>query len=341
MSKPSDTAIPAARAPAGAASLLPARLRGLLRESGIAFALLILIAVFSLLSPLFLTADNVSNIFTQIAINICLAVGMTFVVLIGGIDLSVGSLTALCAVVAGTVLKLDSLSVGAAIALAVAASVAVGAVCGLINGSVSSHWGVPSFIVTLGMLYVARGAALQWTDARSIYEFPDLFNEFGTATVAGMPALFLVSLALVGLAWVVLTRTVFGRIIYAIGNNEEAVRLAGHDIFRYKILAFTICGAAVGVAAVLYMTRLTVASPILGVGFELNAIAAVVIGGTSLAGGRGSIIGTLLGACIIGVLANGLVLVEVGDFVRQMITGVVIILAVVLDTYRLRKAARS
>ena len=221
------------------------------------------------------------------------------------------------------------------------ASVAVGLVCGLVNGIVSSFWAVPSFIVTLGMLNIARGAALQWTDARSIYEFPNEFNDFGTASVLGIPALFVVALAMVVIGWLVLTRTVFGRLVYAIGNNEEAVHLAGHNVLFYKIAAFTIGGATVGIAAVLYMTRLTVASPILGIGFELNAIAAVIIGGTSLAGGRGSIIGTLLGACIIGVLANGLVLIGVSDFIRQMITGGVIILAVVLDTYRLRLSRRG
>ncbi len=317
------------------------RAQGLMRESGIALALLLLVGAFAFLSPLFLTPGNVSNIFTQIAINVCLAVGMTFVILIGGIDLSVGSVMAFCAVVAGTVLKVDGLSVSMAITLAVLASVAVGLLCGLINGMVSGFWAVPSFIVTLGMLNIARGAALQWTDARSIYEFPNEFNDFGTATVFGIPALFVVALAMVAVGWVVLTRTVFGRLIYAIGNNEEAVRLAGHNVLFCKIAAFTICGAAVGIAAVLYMTRLTVASPILGIGFELNAIAAVIIGGTSLAGGRGSIVGTLLGACIIGVLANGLVLVGVSDFIRQMITGGVIILAVVLDTYRLRLSRRG
>ncbi len=323
------------------AHFLPKGARAILRDSGIALALLILIITFSMLSPFFLTAGNVSNIFTQITINVCLATGMTFVILIGGIDLSVGSVMALCAVVAGTVLKIEGLPTNLAILLALLTSIGVGTLCGLINGAISSLWGVPSFIVTLGMLNIARGAALQWTDARSIYEFPDAFNEFGTASFLGMPMLFLVSLVMVIMAWFVLTRTVFGRIIYAIGNNEEAVRLAGHNVLWYKILAFTLCGAAVGVGAILYMTRLTVASPILGVSFELNAIAAVIIGGTSLAGGRGSIIGTLLGACIIGVLANGLVLVGVGDFVQQMITGGVIILAVILDTYRLRSTKRA
>jgi len=314
--------------------------RSAMRESGIALALLLLVGAFSLLSPLFLTAGNMSNILTQIAINVILAVGMTFVILIGGIDLSVGSVMAFCAVVAGTVLKMPGLSVEWAIVLALGASIAVGALCGLVNGAISAWWGIPSFIVTLGMLNIARGAALQWTDARSIYEFPNSFNNFGTATLLGVPAPFLVALALVVIAWFVLMRTVFGRLIYAIGNNEEAVRLAGHNVLAYKIAAFTICGAAVGVGALVYMTRLTVASPILGIGFELNAIAAVIIGGTSLNGGRGSIVGTLLGACIIGVLANGLILIGVGDFVRQIITGVVIILAVVVDAYRVRLTRR-
>ena len=314
--------------------------RGAMRESGIALALLLLVGAFSLLSPLFLTTGNLSNILTQIAINVILAVGMTFVILIGGIDLSVGSVMAFCAVVAGTVLKLPGLSVESAIVLALVASIAVGALCGWVNGAISAWWSIPSFIVTLGMLNIARGAALQWTDARSIYEFPNSFNNFGTATLMGVPAPFLVALALVAVAWFVLMRTVFGRLIYAIGNNEEAVRLAGHNVMAYKIAAFTICGAAVGVGALIYMTRLTVASPILGIGFELNAIAAVIIGGTSLNGGRGSIIGTLLGACIIGVLANGLILIGVGDFVRQIITGVVIILAVVVDAYRMRLTRR-
>lgn len=312
------------------------RTRTVLREAGIGVALVCLVAVFAMLSPIFLTSNNITNIFTQISINVILAVGMTFVILIGGIDLSVGSVMAFCAVVAGTVLKAEGLDVGVAIALALLASVAVGALCGLANGAISAYWAIPSFIVTLGMLNIARGAALQWTQARSIYEFPDAFNDFGSATVFGAPAIFLVALALVAIGWFVLNRTVFGRLIYAIGNNEEAVRLAGHNVRAYKIAAFVICGAAVGVGAVIYMTRLTIASPISGIGFELNAIAAVIIGGTSLSGGRGSIIGTLLGACIIGVLANGLILIGMSDFLRQMVTGFVIILAVVLDVYRAR-----
>ncbi|CAN5490187.1 ABC transporter permease [soil metagenome] len=335
MTTPSSSATPRT-AQIAPPSTFRSKSQTVLREAGIGVALVLLVGVFALLSPIFLTTGNITNIFTQISINVILAVGMTFVILIGGIDLSVGSVMAFCAVVAGTVLKLEGLDVGMAIFLALLASIAVGAICGLANGWISAFWAIPSFIVTLGMLNIARGAALQWTQARSIYEFPDAFNNFGSATVLGVPAIFLVALALVAIGWFVLNRTVFGRLIYAIGNNEEAVRLAGHNVRAYRIAAFVICGAAVGVGAVIYMTRLTIASPISGIGFELNAIAAVIIGGTSLSGGRGSIVGTLLGACIIGVLANGLILIGMSDFLRQMVTGFVIILAVVLDVYRAR-----
>ena len=308
----------------------------LLRESGIGLALLAMVAFFAVLAPQFTTAENVANILTQITINLILATGMTFAILIGGIDLSVGAVMALCAVVAGTVLKLDSLSDPAAIGLGVLASLLTGMACGGLNGFISSFWGVPSFIVTLGMLNVARGAALEVTNARTLYDFPDSFTAFGTADALGVPVIFLLALALLAVGWVVLTRTVFGRMVYAIGNNEEAVRLSGHRPLLTKLLAFTVTGLCVGIAAVVYMARLTIANPILGIGFELNAIAAVIIGGTSLSGGRGSLVGTLLGAAIIGVLANGLILMGVTDFIRQIVTGLVIILAVVLDAIRAR-----
>ncbi|MFK0276989.1 ABC transporter permease [Ensifer sp. NPDC090286] len=308
----------------------------LLRDAGIGLALLLLIVFFSVSTEHFLTANNVSNILTQITINLILAVGMTFVILIGGIDLSVGSMLAFCAVVGGTVLTIPDLSVFQAVALATLAAVGTGVVCGFLNGWISAFWGLPSFIVTLGMLNIARGAALQVTDARTIYSFPPSFNAFGSQMIFGIPVVFLIALLLVAIAWFVLSKTVFGRLLYGIGNNEEAVRLAGHSLMFYKVAAFTIAGALVGIAAMVYMARLNIASPIIGIGFELNAIAAVIIGGTSLNGGRGTVIGTLLGACITGVLANGLILFGLSDFMRQMITGVVIILAVIIDKYRER-----
>jgi ribose transport system permease protein len=308
----------------------------LLRDAGIGLALVALIVFFAATTHHFLSPNNISNILTQITINLILAIGMTFVILIGGIDLSVGSMLAFCAVVAGTVMTIPDQSLFQAVLLATLASISTGALCGFLNGWISAFWGLPSFIVTLGMLNIARGAALQTTDARTIYSFPQSFNDFGSQMIFGIPVVFLIALALTLIAWVILSKTVFGRLLYGIGNNEEAVRLAGHSLMFYKVAAFTIAGVLVGIAAIIYMARLNIASPIIGIGFELNAIAAVIIGGTSLNGGRGSVIGTLLGACIIGVLANGLILYGLSDFMRQMITGVVIILAVIIDKYRER-----
>lgn len=319
------------------------KMKSILRDAGIALALLVLILVFALTTKNFLAPSNITNILTQVTINLILATGMTFVILIGGIDLSVGSILALCAVVGGTVMNLSGLDVVSAVLLATVVSILVGIACGMANGLISAYWGIPPFIVTLGMLNVARGAALQFTDARPIYSFPPELINFGDMALSfhyfSIPLVFIVALILVFVAWFILTKTVFGRMLYAIGNNEEAVRLAGHPVFWYKVAAFTIAGGTVGVGAIIYIARLSVASPIIGVGFELNAIAAVIIGGTSLNGGRGSVFGTLVGAIIIGVLANGLVLLGLGDFIRQMITGLVIILAVVLDKYRERLAS--
>lgn len=313
--------------------------KNILSKAGIGLALVVLIFVFSLASEHFLTANNITNILTQITINLILAVGMTFVILIGGIDLSVGSVLAFAAVVAGKIITLPGLTPELAIAFAVLAALGAGLLCGLFNGAISAYWGLPSFIITLGMLNIARGAALHVSEARTIYSFPFEFEEFGAIIIGGVPLLFLFALLLVAIAWFVLNKTVFGRLIYGIGSNEEAVRLAGHPVFWVKVGAFAICGLCAGLAAIIYMARLNIASPIAGIAFELDAIAAVIIGGTSLAGGRGSVIGTLLGAFIIGVLANGLILLGLNDFMRQMITGVVIVLAVIIDHYRAKFSA--
>ena len=306
----------------------------LLREAGIGVALLLLVVVFSVVAPKFATPTNLTNILTQISINTVIAVGMTFVILLGGIDLSVGSVLALCTVVAGLTITSDAFSTPVAILLAVIASVVTGMACGLFNGYVSNRWRIHSFIVTLGMLNIARGAALQVSNSRTIFSFPPAFNALGSVAIGGVPFIFLIALFLVLAGNFVLRRTVFGRTIYAVGNNEESSRLSGHNTGFYKVIVFVISGASVGIASIMYMLRLNIASPILGVGFELNAIAASVIGGTSMYGGKGSLIGTFLGAGIIGVLNNGLLLIGLGDFARQMVTGGIIVAAVVLDTYR-------
>ncbi|MDR1134142.1 MAG: ABC transporter permease [Synergistaceae bacterium] len=308
----------------------------MLNEAGIGVVLVFLCLVFSVFVPKFATMNNISNIFTQISINTVIAVGMTFVILLGGIDLSVGSVLALCTILAGLTITKETLPLGAAIPLAVLASMAAGMACGLFNGWVCERWKIHSFVVTLGMLNMARGAVLQVSNSRTIYSFPKEFNAFGTLSYYGIPLIFIIAVLLVLIGHFILKKTVFGRMIYAIGNNEEAVRLSGHNTKIYKVTAFVICGATVGLAAILYMLRLNIASPILGNGFELSAIAAVVIGGTSMSGGKGSLIGTLIGAAIIGVLNNGLLLMGMSDFARQIVTGAIIVAAVIIDTYRAR-----
>jgi ribose transport system permease protein len=313
----------------------------LLREAGIGLALLLLCVIFTIAAPRFASATNISNILTQISINTVISVGMTFAILLGGIDLSVGSVLALATIIAGKIITNPSFSVGTAVFLAVMGSLAVTTVCGLFNGFVSERWKIHPFITTLGMLNIARGAALQVSQSRTIFNFPESFNAFGSMDFFGIPFIFIIAVVVVLIGRFILNRTVFGRMIYAIGNNEEAVRLSGHTPSFYKILAYVLCGATVGLAAIMYMLRLNISSPILGVGFELKAIAAVVIGGTSMSGGKGSMMGTFLGACIIGVLDNGLILIGMGDFARQMVTGLIIIVAVIIDTYRAKISIKT
>jgi ribose transport system permease protein len=310
-------------------------LSNVLREAGIGIGLICLIIVFMIVAPYFGTPDNFRNIMTQVTINIIISVGMTFVILIGGIDLSVGSVLALCGVLAGTIITNKSFPTWEAILLSILASLGIGIFCGFLNGWITERWKIPPFITTLGMMNIARGAALQLTQARVIYNFPKSFDNFGSIQILNLiPLIFIIALTLVIFGSFILKSTVFGRFVFTIGNNEEAVRLSGHNTSIYRIITFMICGLMVGIAAILYNARLTIADSAIGSGFELNAIAAVIIGGTSFSGGKGSMLGTFLGACLMGVLNNGLLLLGVSDFVRQMFTGLVIVIAVIMDTYR-------
>lgn len=260
---------------------------------------------------------------------------MTFVILTGGIDLSVGSVLALCTVIGALIMTNKDIPVGISIPLALLGCMGTGAACGAINGWVCEQWKIPPFIVTLGMLNVASGAARVTSNNSTITGLPQPFVDFGNMIVGGVfPSIFLIAVAVILIGWFILRFTVFGRFMFAIGTNEEAVRLSGHTPRKYKIAAFTISGLTAGTAAMVYLLRLNIGSPIAGAGYELNAIAAVIIGGTSLSGGKGSIIGSLIGACILQVLSTGLQLFGVGDNFKPIVIGAVIVLAVVLDTYR-------
>ena len=280
-----------------------------------------------ILTPHFLTVSNLLNVLEQTAINAVIAAGMTFVIISGGIDLSVGSLVALSGVVLGTLLH-----AGVPMPVAIAASLGVGFFFGVLNG-LAITWGrLPPFIATLGMMSVARGCALLFTDGRPVSGFDAAFRNLATARVFGIPAPVLVAIGVYIVAWFVLSKTRFGRYVYAIGGNEEATRLSGVNVRLHKMCVYGVSGLGSAVAAVLLTSRLNSAQPIAGIMYELDAIAATVIGGTSLMGGEGGLGGTIIGALIMGVLRNGLNLLGVSSFVQQIVIGLVIVFAVLIDT---------
>jgi ribose transport system permease protein len=297
------------------------------RRFGTLIGLFALCAVLWALTPHFLTVSNLLNVAEQTSINAIVAVGMTFVILSGGIDLSVGSIVAISGVVLGLALH-DPQPLGLAIVVALAA----GAACGTLNGILVDRGRLPPFIVTLGMMSMARGAALVITEGRPISGFEPAFRSLATARVGFIPAPVIIMAVVYLVAHFTLTRTTFGRYVYAIGGNEEAARLSGVRIHLHKTAIYTVSGLTSAVAAIILTARLNSAQPIAGMMYELDAIAATVIGGTSLMGGEGSLGGTLVGALIMGVLRNGLNLLGVSSFLQQIVIGGVIVGAVLVDT---------
>lgn len=299
-------------------------------KSLIGLALLVL--VLSLLSPHFLTTENLLNITRQVAVNAILATGMTFVIISAGIDLSVGSVLAL----SGCVMAI-ALHAGVGIFPGILLAVGVGSLCGLANGFMTGYLRVPPFIATLGMMSVARGLALVVTGGYPIFELPEGFSYLGTGYLWDvLPVSLLFTFLVLVAAHFVLTRMKLGRYVYVIGGNEEAAVLSGVNVRATKMLIYTICGFLAGLASVVFVSRLNSAQPTAGIAYELDAIAATVIGGTSLFGGVGSIGGTVIGALIMGVLRNGLNLLNVSSFWQQVVIGVVIITAVYVDQLRHR-----
>ena len=298
---------------------------------GMLVFLALLVAAFGLKTEHFLSRQTVVTIANQTPDAIVLAVGMTLVLIIAGIDLSVGSVLALSSAVLGVAILRGHWPLWAAIL----AALATGSLCGLLNGLVTVGWRLPSFIVTLGMLEVARGATYLVTRSQTQYIGAPI-EGIAATTVFGLSLPFLLALALVVLGEVVLTRTVFGRYLVAVGTNEEAVRLSGIDPRPLKVAVFTLSGLLCGLAAVAQTSRLASADPNAGTGAELQAIAAVVVGGTSLMGGRGSVIKSLLGVLIIAVLGGGLAQVGASEPAKRVITGGLIVAAVILDHYRQR-----
>jgi ribose transport system permease protein len=305
------------------------------RQFGTLIGLAVLCAILWILTPYFLTVSNLLNIAEQTSINAIVAVGMTFVILSGGIDLSVGSIVALSGVVLGAALQS-----GQALPVALVLAAAVGLASGLGNGALVSFGGLPPFIVTLGTMSIARGAALLFTEGRPVSGFDAGFRMLATGRVAFIPAPVIITILVYVAAHFVLTRTTFGRYVYAIGGNEEATRLSGVSIRFHKTMIYGVSGLMSAIAAIILTARLNSAQPIAGMMYELDAIAATVIGGTSLMGGEGSLGGTLVGALIMGVLRNGLNLLGVSSFLQQIVIGGVIVVAVLLDTILKRRNHR-
>jgi ribose transport system permease protein len=277
-------------------------------------------------TPHFLTVTNLLNVLEQTSINAIVAVGMTFVIISGGIDLSVGSVLALAGIALASAIA-AAVPVPAAVLLALAS----GTACGLANGVLITFGRLPPFIATLGMMSVARGAALMVAEGRPISGFSEGFRALATGHVLMVPAPVIITIVVYGVAHFVLGHTVFGRATYAIGGNEEAARLSGVPVRFHKTAVYGVAGLTSAAAAVILTARLNSAQPTAGTMYELDAIAATVIGGTSLLGGEGSVVGALIGALIMGVLRNGLNLLDVSSFFQQVVIGGVIIGAVLID----------
>ncbi len=300
-------------------------------------ALVILCVIIAVLSDKFLTMDNGWNVLRQISVNICISVGMTLIVLTAGIDLSVGSVLALCgAITAGLLkngIKMPSadLFIGFTLLGALLAGIIAGPLLGLFNGFVITKFKVPPFVGTLAMLTIARGLTMLWTQGHPISNLGSSFAVIGTGWLLGIPVPVWIAGWVVLIAVFITRQTRLGRYIYAIGGNENAAILSGISINKVKLIVYSIAGALAAVGGIMVTSRLDSAQPNAGTGYELDAIAAVVIGGTSLSGGKGSIGGTVMGAVIIGVLNNGLVLLNVSPFWQQVVKGAVILIAVIID----------
>lgn len=302
--------------------------KAILKKSGSVIGLVVLFVVISCLNSSFIDPSNLKNLLRQVSINALISFGMTFVILTGGIDLSVGSILALSSALMGSFIKggMDPI-------FGIVLACLIGAALGSVNGLVITYGKVAPFIATLATMTIFRGLTLVYTNGNPISNLTDsdAFLEFGQGYVAGLPVPAVMMLIMFFILWFVLHKTPLGRKTYAVGGNEKVSFIAGIKINRIKIFAYTVTGFLCGMAGAILTSRLNSAQPTAGTGYELDAIAAVVLGGTSLSGGKGRIVGTIIGALIIGTLNNGLNILNVSSFYQQVVKGIVILLAVLMD----------
>jgi ribose transport system permease protein len=305
-----------------------------MQQYGVLAAFLLLIVIFSILQPAFLSARNLSNIALQSSVNAVIALGMMMVIATAGIDLSVGSIVAFTGVVSTSFMMVYGLSP----LVAVPAGLLLGLLCGLLQGVLIAKGHIPPFIATLGGLSFFRGLALLYTDGRPVIGAPESFRQFFAGDVVGVPTPWLIVVLLGVVFYFIVNRTVFGESVLALGGNEEAARLSGINTSLVKMTVYAISGFCAALGGMILTARLGSAEPIAGAGYELNAIAAVVIGGTSLFGGQARVVGTIVGALIIGGLRNGLTVLNVSTFMQQVVVGVVVVLAVFVDQLGRRRS---
>jgi ribose/xylose/arabinose/galactoside ABC-type transport system permease subunit len=336
--KTSDAPVRVSDDEAPASGALTSRLRLFFgaREAGLAAVLVLLIVFLAWQSPYFLTGSNLTVVSRQIALTLLIAIGMTFVILAGQIDLSVGSVVALVSVLTGIFM----VNMGLPIVVSALLAIAMGALVGVVNGTIFANTMIPSFVVTLGMLAVARGLALGITQGSTISGLPSEFLVLGQGSWLGIPIPVWIAVAVALVAHVVLTRTVFGRHVYFLGSNEDAAVLSGIRVRRLKIAIFTIAASLAAVEAVIETARLSVGQPAAGSGYELAAIGAVVIGGANLFGGEGSILGTVFGATLLALIQNGLILLGISAYWQQVFSGAIIVLAVGLNMWRRQREGK-
>ena len=305
-----------------------AKNKELISKLGPFIGLILLMIVLTILNPSFLTVDNLLNVLRQVSISALIAFGMTFVILTGGIDLSVGSTLGLTGAVAATLLASGTDPI-----LAMLAAVLLGLILGAVNGLIITKGKVAPFIATLATMTIYRGLTLVYTDGRPVSGLGDSlsFQLFGKGYFLGIPVPVVTMILAFVILYFILHKTTFGRRVYAVGGNEEASKLSGINPDRIKIAVYAITGLLAAISALIITSRLNSAQPTAGESYELDAIAAVVLGGTSLTGGKGWIFGTLVGALIIGVLNNGMTLIGVSSFFQQVVKGIVILLAVLMD----------
>jgi len=299
-----------------------------LKQYGIFIVFIAICLIISFISPQFLTVSNWTIIITQVSINALLAFGVTFVIITGGIDLSLGSIVAVAGVSAAMLAHPNSYPVILPIVIGLLAGLLIGA----FNGFIITKSKIAPFIVTLGTMTIGRGLALILSNGRPVSNLSDSFVFIGSGKILGIPFLIIILLFMFILCSVILNKTILGRYIYAVGGNEQAARASGINVNQVKMAVYSISGLLAGLAGILLTSRITTGQPNAGAGFELDAIAAVVIGGTSTTGGKGSIAGTLIGVLLIGVINNSLDLLNVTSYYQQVVMGVIIIGAVVLDS---------